>query len=303
MAHQAKAKARGQAFVALQKVTTRGALYGISVFLALVFIFPYFYTLMSSLKQPWEMYAWPPLLVPERFIWQNYVTVFQKAPFARWFWNTVAITLLSTTGGVLTSSLVAFSFARFEYRFRDVLFMITLSTMMLPAQVTLIPQFILFFKLGVWTPIQFLDTIRPLWVPSWFGGGAFGIFLMRQFIQTIPLDLDEAALMDGASYPRIFSTIVLPLCKPVIATLTVITFLSSWNAFIGPMIYINNPKKFPISVGVRYFQQTAGGMSMEEPQVHLLMCASVLSTIVPIIVFFSAQNVFVRGVVMSGIKG
>jgi multiple sugar transport system permease protein len=290
-------------YLRLGKVIARLVLYAICIFLALMFIFPFFYTVMSSLKQPREMFAWPPVLIPESFQWQNYATVFDRVPFMRWFWNTVALAVLATTGGVLTSSLVAFSFARFDYRGRDILFMITLSTMMLPAQVTLIPQFILFFKLGQWTPIQFLDTLRPLWVPAWFGGGAFGIFLMRQFIQTIPNELDEAALMDGASYPRIFSTIILPLCKPVIATLAIITFLGSWNSFIGPMIYINTTEKFPISVGVQYFKKSAGGMSMEDPQEHLLMCASVLSTIVPIAVFFSAQNVFVKGVVMTGIKG
>jgi len=130
-------------FLRLSKVIGRFLLYVACVVLASIFVFPFFYTVMSSLKQPWEMFAWPPILIPKSFQWQNYATVFEKAPFMRWFWNTITLTFLSTTGGVLTSSLVAFSFSRFDYRGRDVLFMITLSTMMLPAQVTLIPQFIL----------------------------------------------------------------------------------------------------------------------------------------------------------------
>ena len=285
------------------KLVSKAVLYIISIMLALMFFFPYLYTLGSSLKSPMEMYVFPPRVFPERVQWYNYVDVFRLAPMWRWFYNTINIVFLSTVGGVLTSSLVAFSFARFRYRFRDFLFMVTLGTMMLPAQILLIPQYILFFRLGEWTPIQFLDTIRPLWVPSWFGGGAFGIFLMRQFIRTIPVELDEAALIDGAGYPRIFSTIVMPLCKPAIATLTVITFLGTWNSFIGPLVYINNPIRFPISVGLHYFRQTAGGMELGDPKEHLLMAASVLSTLIPIALFFSAQNVFVRGVVMSGIKG
>lgn len=277
-------------------------LYVLSIALGVVFFFPYFYTVMSSLKGPWEMYNWPPTMFPAELRWSNYVQTVTMVPFVRWVYNTIVITCLATLGTVLTSSLVAYSFARFTYRFRDTLFLITLGTMMMPAQVTLIPRFIMFFKFGEWTSLPFLNTWRPLWIPAWFGGGAFSIFLMRQFIQTIPRDFDEAALIDGASYLRIFWRVVMPLCKPVIATLAIISGISQWNSFIEPMIYLNESSRFPISVGLHYFRETAGGMT-EEPKEHLLMCGSVLTTLPPIIVFFLFQEYFVQGVVMSGIKG
>lgn len=272
------------------------------LFFGSMFMFPFFYTFMTSLKQPFEIYVFPPLLIPEKLMWSNYIRTVNLVPFLRWMYNTVVITVLNTSGVLLTSSLAAFSFARFRYKLRDILFVITLSTMMLPAQVTLIPTYIMWFKFGEWTSIQFIDTYRPLWLPAWFGGGAFAIFLMRQFIMTIPQELDEAALIDGANYFRIFWQVVIPLCKPALATLTLITVVAQWNRFIGPLIYINSPKKFPIAVGLEYFHRTAGAFTQETTQ-HLLMCASVLATIFPILLFFSFQRQFVQGVVMSGIKG
>jgi len=288
-------------FVAWKKAS-RSLLYLSTFGLGLMFLFPYFYTLMSSFKQPWEMYVFPPRFLPETIRWQNYIETITKVPFLRWMYNTLIIAFLHTTGLVFTSSLTAFSFARFRYRFRDTIFLITLSTMMLPAQVTLIPRYVMFFKFGEWTGVKFIDTFRPLWLPVWFGGSAFAIFLMRQFMMTIPRELDDAALIDGADYFRIFWGIVLPLCKPAIATLTLISVMGQWNSFLAPLIYINDPQKFPIAVGVAYFQDSALAV-IEEPQEHLLMCAAVLATILPIILFFSFQKQFVRGVVMSGIKG
>ncbi len=284
------------------KVVRVLVLYVLSISLGVFFFFPYFYTLMSSFKAPWEMYTWPPMMVPSALRWGNYVQTVTMVPFFLWVYNTIVITVLSTTGGVLTSSVAAFSFARFRYRFKDALFLITLATMMMPAQVTLIPRYIMFFLFGNWTKIQFLNTFRPLWVPAWFGGGAFSIFLMRQFMQTIPKDLDEAALIDGSSYARIFSTIIMPLCKPAVATLTIISVIGNWNSYIEPIVYLNQAQKFPISVGLQYFRLTAGGMT-KEPKEHLLMCASILTTLPPIILFFTFQQYFVQGVVMSGIKG
>ena len=187
------------------------------------------------------------------------------------------------------------AFARFEYRGRDTLFLITLGTMMLPAQVTLIPQFVLFHKLG-WVP-----SIKPLWVPAWLGGGAFNIFLLRQFIMSLPPDLDEAAVIDGASYPRIFWRIIVPLCKPALATVAVLSFIGRWNDFIGPLIYLNTRDTFTLAVGLSYFQNLP-----EQPGVplqHLLMAASVLAILPILALFFSAQKYFVQGIVLSGIKG
>ena len=275
----------------------RAALYVLVAILSILFGFPLFWTLMSSLKTAADMSSFPPVIVPPVPQWGNYlrVLVVERLPVVTWFGNSLWLTVLSTVGSVITASLVAYSFARFEYRGRNLLFTITLATLMLPTEVTLIPQFVLFYKLG------WINTLLPLWVPAWFGGGGFAIFLMRQFFMTLPRDLDEAALIDGAGYLRIFWSILLPLCKPVVATLAIITIIGTWGDFLGPVIYLNSPEKFTISVGLQFFKNTpdVGG----EPLQHILMAACVLSMIPIIIVFFLGQRYFVQGIVMSGIKG
>lgn len=278
------------------QILGRGATYLIILALCVLFGYPLFWTLMSSLKTIPEMFSFPPILIPAAPQWSNYWTVLNiDYPVGRWFMNSVLIVILTSFGTLITASLVAYSFARFEYRGRDILFMITLSTMMLPAQVTLIPQFVLFYRLG------WVNTHLPLWVPHWFGGGAFAIFLMRQFFLTLPLDLDEAALIDGAGYFRIFWSILMPLCKPVLATLAIITIIASWSDFLGPLIYLNTPEKFTVSVGLQFFNAVpeVGG----EPMQHLLMAACVMSMVPIILMFFFGQRFFVQGIVMSGIKG
>ena len=261
----------------------------------LLFFFPYFWTVSSSLKEPSELFTFPPLMLPAVPQWRNYVRVFEKVPFMLWTRNTVYLVVLGTIGRILSASMAAFAFARAQFRGKELLFLITLGTMMLPAQVTLIPQFVLFHKLG------WINTLKPLWVPAWFGGGAFAIFLMRQFMMTIPRDLDEAAIIDGASAPRIFFAIVMPLCTASLATLAVISMISQWNAFIGPLIYIRSERLLTIAVGLNYLkhQPELGGLPMQ----HLLMAASVMSTVPLIILFFAAQKYFVQGIALTGIKG
>ena len=273
----------------------QGVLYAIAALLSVVFIFPFFWTVMSSLKSIQEISQFPPAWIPEVLQWGNYARTVSIVPFALWTYNSFFVVTLSTLGTVLSASLVAYSFARFRYRGRDVIFMITLGTMMLPAQVTLIPQFVLFHKLG------WINTLYPLWLPAWFGGGAFAIFLLRQFILSLPKDLDEAALIDGASYFRIFWQILLPLCKAVVATIAVISFIGSWNDFVNPLIYLQLPEKFTLAVGLNYFknQPEMGG----EPTQHLLMAASVMVIIPVVLLFFATQRYFVQGIVLSGIKG
>lgn len=275
----------------------RVALYVIVVVLCLIFGFPLFWTLMSSLKTGPEMFRFPPPIFPKTPQWSNYIDVLTqpRIQVVQWFWNSTVVVVLATLGTVISASLVAYSLARFEYRGRDTLFIITLTTMMLPAQVTLIPQFVLFFKFG------WINTLNPLWIPLWFGGGGFAIFLMRQFFLSLPRDLDEAALIDGASYWRIFWSILLPLCKPVLATLAIITIIATWGDFLGPLIYLNSPEKFTIFVGLQFFNSSpeVGG----EPVQHLLMAACILSMLPVIFIFFLGQRFFVQGIVMSGIKG
>ena len=280
---------------ALRRQVSRGILYVVVVLLSILFMFPFFWTVSSSLKSSTEVFVFPPLWLPKVPQWVNYETAWTRYPFPRWYLNTFEIVILRTAGVVISSCAVAYSFARFRYRGRDLLFVVTLGTMMLPSEVSLIPQYILFYRLG------WINTIRPLWVPAWLGGGAFNIFLLRQFMMSIPKELDEAAFIDGASYPYILSMILLPLMKPVLATVLVINFISTWNDFMGPLIYLNTAKKLTVSVGLRWFAVSPreGG----KPEDHLLMAACVMAAVPPIILFFAAQKQFVQGVVLSGIKG
>ncbi|MEZ4727907.1 MAG: carbohydrate ABC transporter permease [Caldilineaceae bacterium] len=286
-------KRRG--LISSQNLQRTIALYVLMVGLGIIFMFPFFWTVSSSLKQVWELMTFPPTWLPETPQWQNYAYVLQKVPFLLWTWNSVFVVGLSTAGTVLSASIAGFSFARFYYRGRNVIFLITLATMMLPAQVTLIPQFVLFHKLG------WVETLLPLWVPHWFGGGAFFIFLFRQFFMSLPRELDEAALIDGASYPRIFWSIILPLSGPVMATVAVISFIAGWNDFINPLIYVHTPDKYTLAVGLNYFRQLPDAAGA--PTQHLLMAASVMVIAPVLVIFFAAQRYFVQGIVLSGIKG
>ena len=260
----------------------------------LIFTFPLYWAIVTSLKTEPELYYYPPRFVADGFVWYNYVEVVTKYPFAQWFLNTSIVTVATVIGSTLSGLIVAYSFARFRYPGRELLFMITLATMMFPAQITLIPTFILFRMLG------WVNTLAPLIVPAFFGGGAFVIFLLRQFIMSLPRDLDEAALIDGASYPQILWYILVPLTKPAIATVAVIHFISSWNDFLGPLIYLTKPKMMTLAVGLRYFQSQPS----DARRFDNYMMAMVVMTALPcIILFFVAQRYFVQGIVMSGIKG
>lgn len=273
----------------------RALIYVIAVVAAMLFMIPFFWTLSSSLKTPGEVFVFPPTWIPTDPRPDNYVQVWQKVPFASFTLNTVTVTVLAMVGQVVSASAVAYGFARFRFRGRNLLFMLVLSTMMIPREVTIIPSFLLFKYVG------WLDTLAPLIVPHYFGGGAFFIFLMRQFLMTIPMEFDEAAKMDGATSVDIFFRILLPLAKPAMATIAVFSFLGHWNEFLEPLIYLNTPERYTLALGLRWFQQVP--MDASEPREHLLMAASITMTLPCIVLFFAAQKYFVRGIVMSGIKG
>lgn len=281
----------------LRRNVGRGLLYLIAVSGSAVFMFPFVWTVLSSLKRGGELFRFPPTWFPEVPQFQNYPKVFEIVTWATWTWNSTLVAVVSTFGAVLTAALVGYSFARFRYPARDVLFIITLSTMMLPVEVTLIPLYLMFAE------IKWMDSYKPLIVPSFFGGSAFLIFLMRQFFMSIPIDLDEAARIDGAGYVRIFWQILMPLSIPVTATAAVLTFMGQWNEFLYPFIFLNTKTKYTLAVGIRYFQAVAGFADDTEPKYHLLMAASVMMTAPIIILFFLAQRYLVQGIVMSGIKG
>ena len=284
----------GHQYVVQQRLVRIG-LYGLVILLTALFMGPFLWSILSSLKGPTEIYIFPPRWLPADPRWQNYLSVWQQVPFARFYANTIIVTFFATVGTVLASTLVAYGFARFEFPGRNSLFILVIATLILPEEVTLIPRFILFRELG------WLDTFLPLTAPHFFAANAFFIFLLRQFMMTIPRELDEAAEMDGASSVRILYSILLPALSPALATVAIFSFLFNWNDFIHPLIYLRSTEKFTLSLGLRFFQQAAetGG----EPQEPYLMAASLMATLPPILLFVFAQRYFVRGIVLSGIKG
>ena len=271
----------------------RYGLHIIAILLGIVLMLPFYWAVISSLKQGTEVREIPLVWWPKVAQWSNYADVWSVRFFPVWVWNSIFLTVVATTGTVLSSSLAGYAFARFRFPGKNLLFTITLATLLLPAYVLLIPNFMLFWKLG------WLNTYLPLTVPFWFGQ-AFVIFLFRQFFMTIPIELDEAARIDGASYPRIFWSIIMPLSAPAFATAAIIEGINQWNSFLRPLIVLNQPETYPLSVGLRYFVVNPGD---NLPKDHLLMAAAVIMTIPVIVIFFIGQRAFVRGVVMSGIKG
>lgn len=267
---------------------------------ALASMLPFIWTFLSSGKTIQELYRYPPTWWPaETQFVANYTEIFDTVPFARWFLNTVYVTVMTLIGTVLSATVVAYGFSRFRFKGRDLFFFITLSTLMLPTEVTLIPTYLLFKN------FKWIDSYYPLIVPAWFGGGAFNIFLMRQFMMNIPFDLDEAAKLDGASSWRILWQVIVPLCRPAIATMATLGFIGSWNNFLAPLIFLNTESKYVLAVGMRYFQSAvAGGAgAVSRPQDHLIMGAALMMTLPCLILFFAAQKYFVQGIVTTGIKG
>jgi multiple sugar transport system permease protein len=267
---------------------------GLAIF-GLMFAFPLFWTFSSSLQTWQELRSYSPKLIPAQPQWGNYAEVFQTVPYARWMLNSMIIIGITVPGTLITATMTAYSFARFNYVGRDLWFILMLGTMMIPGTVTLIPQYILFFNL------KLVNTYVPLTIGSWLGGGAFTVFLLRQFILSIPRDLDEAALMDGAGPFRILWQILVPLMQPALITVGILGFMGQWNNFFGPFIYLNRVQMFTAAVGLRYFRQFATE-GVVEPREHLLMAAAAIMTVPVLILFALAQKYFVSGVVMTGLK-
>jgi multiple sugar transport system permease protein len=223
--------------------------------------------------------------------WSNYPDTWKEVPFALFTKNTLTLALLVVLGVTISSSIVAFGFARIPFPGREALFMLMLSTMMLPGIVTLIPGYMLFRELG------WLDSLKPLWVPAFFGGGAFNVFLLRQFFRTIPVELDEAAKMDGASWGQIYWRILMPLTGPATTTVALFSFIGAWKDFMGPLIFINSLEKQTLELGLQTFQ-TLYGTHWE-----MMMAGAVIVVLPLIVIFFLGQKVFIQGIVMTGLKG
>jgi multiple sugar transport system permease protein len=296
--------AAGRAPAGRRGVPERILLYLLAVLGACLFMGPFLFTVTSSLKTAAEIRAFPPTLFPAVPQWGNYAQIFTipGVPYARFYVNTAIITLAATAGAVVTAAAAAYGFARFRWWGRNFWFMVLLATLVLPEEVVLIPKFLMFNNVPrALIGRTLIDTWWPLILPSWFGGGAFSVFLLRQFFLQIPRELDEAAVIDGANSWQIFWHVLLPLARPALATVAIFQFLGHWNDFIHPLIYLNTNAKFPLSLGLRYFLNIPTDAT--QPRDHLLMAASLLMVAPMIILFFAAQRYFVRGIVMSGIKG
>jgi len=270
----------------------------LTIFLALLFTFPFYWAVAGALKRPNELQVVPPLWYPPEPQWRNFVEVGQVIPFYTFVRNTAVITILGMIGGVISASLVGYGFSSFRFRGRNVLFALLLATMMLPGEVTLIPTFMLFNYL------KWVNTFRPLVIPNYFGGGAFSIFLFRQFFANIPKDLNDAAKIDGCGPFRYYLRILMPLSTPVIITLCILWFQYMWNDFMGPLIYLVKIEKMTVSVGLLMLRTSFGDAARRgKPTEHLLMAGSVIAMIPSLIVFFTLQRYFIKGVIMTGIKG
>ncbi|MEZ4868861.1 MAG: carbohydrate ABC transporter permease [Caldilineaceae bacterium] len=277
-----------------RRTTTRAITYLLLTIAGLSFAFPLYWTISSSLQTWQELRSFTPHFYPATPQWSNYADVFQTVPFARWLANSFLIVAITIPGTIITATLTAYAFARFEFVGKQFWFILMLSTMMIPATVTLIPQYLLWFKL------KMINTYVPLTIGSWLGGGAFMIFLLRQFILSIPRDLDEAAYIDGASPVRILWAIIMPLMKPALTTVAILQFLNEWNDFFAPFIYLNRQELYTAAIGLRYFQFIP--LETTDPRDHLLMAAAAVMTIPVIALFAVAQRYFISGVVLSGLK-
>lgn len=261
------------------------------VVIAFFMLMPFVWLVTSSLKTQVNIFQYPPQWIPDPIMWQNYPNALTAKPFGLYFRNTMIIVSLNVIAVVFSASFCAYGFARIRFPGRDFWFGIVLATLFLPYAILIVPSFMIFSRLG------WIDTFLPLTVPMFFGGGAFNIFLLRQFFRTIPEELADAARIDGASEFGIYWRIMMPLSKPALITVAIFQFLFSWNDLLGPIIYLRSQQNFTIAVGLAGFQ------SQLSNNWDLLMAASTAMTVPIIILFFLAQRYFIQGIVMTGLKG
>ena len=253
-------------------------------------LFPFFWMLSTSLKPRHQVFVYPIRWIPNPPRWENYVEALTIRPFGAFFLNSAIIAISATLGTLISSSLVAFAFARLRWPERDWLFLVVLATMMMPFHVRLVPNFVLFRYLG------WINTFKPLILP-FFTGVSFHIFLLRQFFMTIPLEMDDAAKIDGCSLFGIYSRILLPLSKPALGMVAVFSFQGRWRDFMSPLIYVNTMDKYTVAMGLNLFRGEFG------TDWHWLMAVSLAAMLPVLVLFFFAQRHFIQGVVFTGLKG
>lgn len=270
------------------------ATYALLAFGALAVLVPLFWMVSTSLKQEADLFILPPQIWPVPANWRNYVDVWTIQPLTLYFVNTVFITVLAMLGEIITCALVAYGFARFRFPGRHALFIVMLGTMMLPGIITLIPTFL------IWRDLHRIDTFTPLTIGALFAWGPAYIFLLRQFFMTIPREIEEAAVMDGANPVQVFAQIMLPLVKPALLAIAVLSFTGNWNNFQGPLIYINSPGLYPVILALYSFSES---LSKEAPKWHYMMAMTVIMSVPIVALYFVAQRYFIEGLTVGSVKG
>ncbi|WP_442601294.1 carbohydrate ABC transporter permease [Paenibacillus sp. KN14-4R] len=269
----------------MQKVLS----YGLLILFSILFLLPFYWLLTTAIKSPEELYMFPPKWFPSEFHFENFVEAWTVQPFNVYLKNSLLVTILCNIGSLISSALVAYGFARFQFKGREILFLVVLATMMIPWDVTMIPLYVEFNFLG------WINTLKPLIVPAWFGS-AFYIFLLRQFILTIPRELDEAARMDGAGDLKIFVRVIVPLLMPGLVLVSVFNMLGTWNDYLGPLVFLNDASQYTLTLGLAQFKGIRG------VEMHSLMAITAIICIPPLAVFFFAQKYIVEEIAHTAIK-
>lgn len=254
-------------------------------------LLPLYWLIRSSFMEMSQIFEMPPVWIPDPICFDNYKQAMTVVPFSKYFINTGIIVIGVVIGTIFSSSISAFAFSRLEWKGRDLIFALLLSSMMLPFAVTLIPTFI------GWSTVGLTNTFLPLIIPAWFGGGMANIFMLRQFYSSIPKELDEAAIMDGANTFGIYARIILPLSKSALIVVGLFSFMGAWNDFLGPLVYISDPNKYTVALGLQQFK------GLYNAQWHLMMAASAVVLVPVVIVYFIGQRYFLEGIALTGIKG
>jgi multiple sugar transport system permease protein len=282
-----------------QQTLSKAATYIALLLICCLAMIPLLWMLSTSVKSDSQIVETPPRWIPDKLVWRNYSLAMssESTHFPLWTRNTLIIALLAVVGTTFSSSVVAYGFARIRFPGRGVLFAVMLSTMMIPFPVTMVPLFTIFVWLGKHTPFEWIGTSKPLWAPAWFGS-AFSIFLLRQFFITIPDELSEAARIDGCSEWGIFWRIMLPLSRPALSVVALFTFMWAWRDFLGPLIFLQLPTQYTLSLGLQTFQSQHGSTPWNQ-----LMAASVLIILPVLVLFFIAQKTFIEGIATTGMKG
>lgn len=275
-----------------KKVISRVVWYLLLIVLSFVFCFPVIYMVLTGFKTPQDTVAYPPHLLPKKWTIAPFIEGLGSGIFGNYLFNSLFVSVMVVLGTVITSAMVAFGFARLKNRYKNLLFMLVLATMMIPSSVTLIPMYSIYAKIG------WINTYLPLIVPAFTGGGAFSIFILKQFFQGLPVELEESAKLDGAGWLTIFRKIYLPNAKPALLVVMIFAFVNSWNDYFTPLIFLTDPDKFTVAIGLTTFKNNYGAAMDVAP----LMAMATL-TVLPIILLFTfAQKYFIQGIVTTGIK-